>query len=164
MNIYLQGGTNTVSLIYDSSKGSANYLNLDTLFVLPSTYEAESGVLHALGTESTFAGYTGSGYVNNWNKDSEWVDFNVYETRSGTHTITLRYAAGAGNASRYIYVNGSGVVANQSFPGTGNWSQYKTVTVSGVALNAGLNTVSVIYNSLEGSSNYLNLDNMVITP
>jgi hypothetical protein len=82
--------------------------------------------------------------------------------QSGSYNVTLRYAAAAGNASRYIYVNGNGVVNNLALPGTGSWSSWNTVTVSGVALNAGANTISVIYNSSLGSSNYVNLDEITL--
>ena len=59
-------------------------------------------------------------------------------------------------------VNGAGVVNNLSLPGTGSWSSWNTVTVPGVALNAGANTVSVIYNSSNGSSNHINLDEVTV--
>ena len=59
-------------------------------------------------------------------------------------------------------MNGSGVVNNLTLPGTGSWSSWNTVTVPNVALNAGSNTISVIYNSSLGSSNYLNLDEITL--
>ncbi len=122
-----------------------------------TVYEAENGVLHNLGTESTYAGYSGTGYVAGWNADGKWVDFAVNSPSARTATIVFRYAAGAGNASRLVYANGADVVANQSFAGTGGWGNYATVTVN-VPLQAGSNTVSLIFNSGKGSSNWLNLD------
>ncbi|MEY9856005.1 hypothetical protein ABH935_001609 [Catenulispora sp. GAS73] len=124
--------------------------------------QAESGTLHGLGTEAIYPGYTGSGYVAGWNHDGQWVDLHPSVSQAGPYTLTLRYSAAAGNASRYIYVNGSGVVNNLSLPGTGSWSSWNTVTVPNVALNAGSNTISVIYNSSLGSSNYLNLDEITV--
>jgi hypothetical protein len=123
-------------------------------------YEAENGTLHNLTTESTNAGYMGMGYIAGWNADGQYVDFSVSVAKSGTYTLYLRYTAGAGNASRYIFANGTGVVDNLSFPGTGSWTSYSTVSCS-VPLNAGTNTVSVIFNSSKGSTNYLNLDHLV---
>lgn len=158
-DVPLNAGTNTFSVIYDSSKGSTNYLNLDYITVYPM-YEAENGTLHNLTTESTNAGYTGTGYIAGWNSNGQYVDFSVSVAKSGTYTLYLRYAAGAGNASRYIYANGAGVVDNLSFPGTGSWTSYSTVSCS-VPLNAGTNTVSVIFDSTKGSTNWLNLDHVV---
>lgn len=95
--------------------------------------------------------------------NGQWVDFDVTVPSSGTYNLTLRYAAEAGDASRYIYVNGQGVEDNLVFPSTGSWSSYDTVTVDNdVSLNAGNNTVSVIYNSSKGSSNWLNLDELTV--
>jgi Beta-1,3-glucanase/Carbohydrate binding module (family 35) len=124
--------------------------------------QAENGTLHNLSTESIYAGYTGTGYVAGWNRDGQWVDLHPNVSQAGKYAITLRYAAAAGNASRYIYVNGAGVVNNLSLPGTGAWTSWNTVTVPGVTLNAGANTVSVIYNSSLGSSNYVNLDEILV--
>jgi len=138
--------------------GNANYLNFDYISVY-AMYEAEEATLHNLTTENKYTGYTGTGYIAGWNKDGQYVDFNINVAKGGTYTLILRYAAGAGDASRYIYVNGSGVVNNLLFPGTGNWSSYNVVS-SSIPLNAGSNTISVIYNSSLGSINWLNLDNI----
>jgi hypothetical protein len=54
------------------------------------------------------------------------------------------------------------VVNNLSLPGTASWSTWNTVTVPGVQLNAGQNTVSLIYNSSLGSTNYVNLDEITL--
>ncbi|MBS2535425.1 carbohydrate-binding protein, partial [Catenulispora sp. NF23] len=128
----------------------------------PIQLQAEDGTLHGLGTEAIYPGYTGTGYVAGWNKDGQWVDLHPNVSQSGSYSVTLRYSAAAGNASRYIYVNGSGVVNNLTLPGTGSWSSWNTVTIPGVALNAGANTISVIYNSSLGSSNYVNLDEVTV--
>ncbi|GHO87511.1 glycoside hydrolase family 76 protein [Dictyobacter formicarum] len=127
-----------------------------------TAYQAENGTLHSLSTEAIYSGYHGTGYVAGWNKDGQWVDFSVSVPTSGAYRLILRYAGGAGNASRYIYANGKGVVNNLSFPGTGSWSSYSTVTVYNVNLNAGSNTISVIYNSSLGSKNWLNLDELTV--
>ncbi|CAN7588651.1 RICIN domain-containing protein [Paenibacillus sp. LjRoot56] len=126
------------------------------------TYEAEAASLHSLSTESTNGGFTGNGYVAGWNASGQWVDFNIVASAAGNYNLTFRYAAGAGTAGRYLYVNGVGVVNNVSFVGTGSWSSYNSVTVSNVALNSGSNTISLIFDAAKGSNNYLNLDNMKV--
>ncbi len=122
-----------------------------------TTYEAENGVRHNIVVEATYGGYSGSGYLAGWNGDGQWVDFNVTVPTSRSYTVTFRYAGGAGNSSRLVFVNGADRVANQSFAGTGGWGNYSTVSLS-IPLNAGSNTISLIYNSGKGSSNWLNLD------
>ena len=159
--VALNQGYNTVTVNYSAAAGDTNYLNLDTMEASVQLL-AQNGVLHGLSTESTYSGYSGTAYVAGWDADSEWVDLNADVSRTGTYSVTLRYAAAAGNASRYLYVNGAAVVDDLSLPGTASWSTWNTVTVSGVALNAGSNTISVIYDSSLGSANYVNLDEVTV--
>jgi hypothetical protein len=123
----------------------------------PDTYEAEESVLHGVGLQAQYAGFSGWGYVAGWNADGQWVDFLVNVPTAGMYDLTFRYAAGAGAASRLVYVDGANAVANQAFPGTAAWTTYASQVVT-VTLPAGATTVSLIYNSSLGSSNYLNLD------
>jgi predicted alpha-1,6-mannanase (GH76 family) len=119
-------------------------------------YEAEEGVLHSLGLEASHVGFGGWGYLAGWHNDGQWVDFHVHNTAS-TSSLVLHYGAGAGNASRLIYIDGATAVANQAFAGTGAWDAWDTVTLP-ITLAAGDHTISVIYNSSQGSTNYINLD------
>ncbi|MNO12313.1 Carbohydrate binding module (family 6) [compost metagenome] len=77
--------------------------------------------------------------------------------------MTFRYSGGAGTAGRYLYVNGAGVVNNVVFNGTGSWDSYNTVTIPNVTLNSGSNTISLIYDTGKGSTNYLNLDHLKVS-
>ena len=124
-------------------------------------YEAENATLHNVSLEAIYGTFTGWGYIAAWNADGQSVDFNVNCTTTGPHTLAFRYAAGAGNASRVIAVNGVNAFPNRGFSSTGAWDAYSTNTVS-CNLATGPNTVSVIYNSALGSANYLNLDNLVV--
>ena len=142
--------------------GSAVALLQDVSADNVTATQAENGTLHSLSTEAIYTGYHGSSYIAGWNKDGQWVDLTMNVPSSGSYRIILRYAAGAGNASRYIYLNGQGVVNNLAFPSTGNWGSYSTITVNNISFNAGNNTLSIIYNSSLGSNNYLNLDEVTV--
>lgn len=146
----------------DASRQSSAMDALNAAVQLGSVYQAENGTLHNLGTEATYAGYHGTGYLAGWNSDGQWVDLNVTVPASGNYSLILRYSGGAGNATRYIYANGAGVVSNQGFPGTGSWSNYNTIVINNVPLNSVSNTVSVIFDSSKGSTNYLNLDELTV--
>jgi predicted alpha-1,6-mannanase (GH76 family) len=124
-------------------------------------YEAENATLHNLGLEALYGSFTGWGYIAAWNADGQSVDFNINCTIAGLHTLTFRYAASTGNASRLISINGVNAFPNQVFPSTGAWAAYGTNTVSW-SLPAGPTTISVVYKSSLGSANYLNLDNLVV--
>lgn len=125
-------------------------------------YEAENATLNRIGLEASYPGYTGWGYIAGWNGNNQWVRFNVNFPTPGGRTLTFRYAAGAGNASRLIAINGVNLFPNQLFANTGSWSSYNTVSISHY-FPAGPNTIAVMFNSALGSANYLNLDNLVVT-
>lgn len=129
----------------------------------PNVYEAEEGVLHDVGLEATYGAFDGWGYVAGWNADGQWVDFLVTAPSAGTYDLTFRYAAGAGDASRYLYVDGATAVQNLALASTTAWDDYATATAT-VALTAGANTVSLIYDSSMGSTGYVNLDQLVVAP
>ena len=123
--------------------------------------EAENGTLHNIGLEATYPGFTGWGYIAGWNGDGQWVDFNMNFAAAGARLLTFRYAAGAGNATRLIYINGANAFPNQSFPNTGAWSNYNTISLA-YNFPAGQSSISVKFNSSLGSANWLNLDNLTV--
>jgi Glycosyl hydrolase family 76/Carbohydrate binding module (family 35) len=87
--------------------------------------------------------------------------FNVSVACSGRYDLTFRYASPE-SAVRYLYVNGRSFVDRQSFPVTGALDRWQNLTVQNVWLNAGENSVSVIFNSSKGSQNSLALDALSI--
>lgn len=126
----------------------------------PNAWEAEEAVLRGVGLEAAQPGYEGWGYLAGWNSDGQWVDFKA-SVPPGNYTLHFRFAAGAGDAKRLIYINGKEVVDAQLFSSTGAWNVYETVNVRAQLLKD--NTISVIYNSSKGSTNFLNLDRMTMT-
>jgi hypothetical protein len=59
-----------------------------------------------LSLATQFAGFlSNSGYVNGWNQNNQTVSYTVSAPAAGTDLLILRYAAGAGNAERYLQVN-----------------------------------------------------------
>lgn len=127
-------------------------------------YEAENArrtLVSGIGmiNESTQTGFNGRGYAAGWNTNGTSIDFYVNQNTAGTKTITFRYAAGAGNASRYVNVNGVDVATNLTFNGTSNWSTWNTVSLT-VSLAAGSNTIRLGQASSKGNTNYLNVDRL----
>lgn len=126
-----------------------------------TVYEAENATRTNLGTESTYSGYSGSGYVAGWNANGQSVTFNVSSSSARTAVVTIRYAAGAGDARRVLSANGTVRAADLLFTGTGAWGTYRTVSFN-VPLNSGSNTVTLAYDPAKGSTNYLNLDRIEV--
>lgn len=144
---------NRFALLFGSYPGSGIPFN---------EYEAENASVHNVLLEASYGSFTGWGYVAGWNANGSWVDFPVNCAVSGSHMLVFRYAAGAGDATRVIQVNGTVIAAAQKFPGTGAWANYSSVSLA-CNLPAGPSTVSVVFDASRSSANWLNLDSLVIT-
>lgn len=115
----------------------------------------------ALNTANTFQA---TGIQPNLKSDvvnQDTTQFKVSVACSGRYDLTFRYAS-PDSAVRYLYVNGRSLVDRQLFPTTGSWNQWQSVKVENVWLNAGDNSVSVIFNASKGSQNSLALDALSI--
>ena len=141
----------------------AQSLGSDPIAATPNVYEAEDGVVHAIGLEATHAGFGGWAYLAGWNGDGQWVDFRVHVATEGMYHIVIHYAAGAGDASRLVYANGANAIGNFALPSTGSWDAWSTATAT-VRLPAGDSTLSLIYNSSLGSTGFVNLDAITVAP
>jgi predicted alpha-1,6-mannanase (GH76 family) len=159
--VELTAGHNTVTVEYSSAAGSANWLNLDRMTVSRQV-EAETGRLRGVRVETDRPGFTGTGYVAGRGAPKQQTVLPVTVTRPGAYDLTLRYAAGSGDASRRVVVNGSRVT-NLRFPGTGTGAgAWSTVTVPGAELRAGRNTVSVVLTKGRGDVGHLDLDHVTL--
>lgn len=124
-------------------------------------FEAEEAVIHHIPLENIYGGFSGWGYLAAWNGNEQSVDFPVEFATAGARTIRLRFAAGAGDATRVVRLNGSAVASNLRFLGTGAWTAYSSVAQS-ISFPAGKSTLSIAFESALGSANWLNLDSMSI--
>ena len=119
-------------------------------------YEGEDGI-HTAGVYQNATGYSGWGFIGGWNTAGQYDEVAPYVHSAGTYTLTFRYSAATGAASRNLYVNGT-LIGTVSFAGTSSWSSWQTVSTN-VSLNAGTNTVE-----LEDSDGiYLNIDDYQLT-
>ena len=161
---------------------------VEILQILPNnnniaTYQSQDATLQGgLSLATQFAGYlSNSGYVDNWSQDGQSVSFTVSAPAAGTDLLIIRYAAGGGNAARYLQVNGNqntanfptgpiytsgtsnSVIAQISLPATNSWNTYD-LAVFPALLNQGNNTITISFNSSQNSRNPLNLDEFTVTP
>jgi predicted alpha-1,6-mannanase (GH76 family) len=155
----------TTSIDADSSATMALnlYAEASAYTSTDTHHEAEDGVVHGIGLETIHAGFAGWGYLAGWNADGQWVDFAVTVPAAGSYHLNVRYAAGAGDAARLVYINGANVVAAQPLPSTGSWDTWATEAVQ-IQLPAGASTISLVYNSSLASKNFVNLDWIDVAP
>jgi hypothetical protein len=88
------------------------------------------------------------------------VTFHTQVSTAGSYDVTLRYAAGAGSATRRLTVNGA-AIASPAFSGTSGWGSWTEVVIP-MNLAAGHNTITLGFTAATGSANYLNLVSLSI--
>ncbi len=89
------------------------------------------------------------------------INFRVAVACSGNYDLAFRYAS-RDDAARYVHVNHRIVVDRQLFPNTHD--QLQSVHLNRIWLNAGENTVSVIFDPTKGSMNSLSIQALSIEP
>jgi hypothetical protein len=114
------------------------------------TYQAENATLSGatVGTEN--AGYTGSGYADYQNADTDYVQWTVQAPAAGTYTLLFRYANGGGT-DRPLAVAVNGVSHTVAFAPTGSWTIWGSDGLT-VTLAAGANTVRATATGSSGAN------------
>lgn len=122
--------------------GTDGWPTIDQPFIgRRQAYEAEHGALINTVVNTGNNASDGS-YVGNINFADSRVNFRVNALQTGAYTVHIRYAAGAGNASHLLAVNGN--EQEVQYPATANWGQFpqgQSVKVR-VQLNEGYNLLS----------------------
>ena len=159
----LTAGAHTLTIVFDGTSGSTGFLNLDNLTIVQGSTSqtlAAGKAMTNLSTESVYPGAQDPPYICCWNSQGQYVTFS-FNVSGGPTTLTLRYSAGAGLSRRKIELDGTSSVTNQVFLGTPNWSTWATVALT-QSLTAGAHTLTVLFDSPSGSTNYLNLDTLTV--
>jgi dextranase len=135
---------------------------IDRTFTTPTDdrYEAETAVKTGVTTNTDHAGYTGTGFVDNFATTDSGVSFTVNAATAGNYNLVLRYGNGGSTATRIVAVDGN-QVAVPTFPAQGTWDSWVTLSVP-VSLTAGLHSVVVWRGS--GQTGAINLDNVTLGP
>ncbi len=115
-----------------------------------------------IATETVWAGSKSPPYVCCWASQGQYVTFSFTAVGAPT-TMSLRYSAGNGNATRKIELDGKVLVANQRFPATANWNSWSNVSLN-TWFTAGRHTLKVWFDTPAGSGAFLNLDRLTLVP
>jgi len=121
-------------------------------------YEAELAVRTGVTTNTNHAGYTGTGFVDNFATTNSGVSFTVNAATAGNYHLTLRWGNGGSDATRIVAVDGV-QVATPTFPAQGTWDSWVTTSIP-VSLTAGLHSVVVWRGSSQTGA--INLDNITL--
>lgn len=118
-------------------------------------YQAENGVKVDVGTNTNHAGYTGTGFVDNFDSN-DGVTFTVKAAQDDDQVLRFRYSNGGTAATRDIFVDGvfAGTV---NFPATGSWSTWATAELT-TRLKQGMHSITIW--KRVSNTGAINLDNM----
>jgi hypothetical protein len=115
-----------------------------------------------IATESRWPGAQDAPYICCWGSQGQYVTFS-FDSAGGPTNLALRYAAGNGGAARKIELDGSVLAADQTFRATADWSTWSTVSLR-TTLTPGPHALKVWMDRDAGSYEYLNLDNLTVSP
>jgi hypothetical protein len=96
------------------------------------------------------------GYNVAWTKPAEWINYSVRATRTGAHTLSIRYAS-IYNVSLHVEIDGvnvTGTIAGTT--ATGAWQTYSNVSVP-VNLTIGDHVVKFVFDSGNVNLNWVDL-------
>jgi hypothetical protein len=99
--------------------------------------EAENAQLKGPSVVTVRKGFSGSGYVSDFSRDSDTITWTLTGARAGLYDVRIRYCSPFGEKGYELIVNGAKISA--MFAGTG--AEFETATAGKVELRAGANTV-----------------------
>ena len=102
--------------------------------------EAENGTLSGTQKSTTITGFTGTGYVSDFDADGDKVTMTKNVSGSGVYNLYVRYAAPSGNKFNFIYVNNENV-GSAAFTMSGS---FKETLVGKIFLKQGANTIAIV--------------------
>ncbi|MFN7117842.1 MAG: carbohydrate-binding protein [Saprospiraceae bacterium] len=119
-------------------------------------YEAESANIGNVTVASTYAGYSGSGYVTNTTSEWSRIAMGVSNSQTQSAQLDIRFSNGNGsNITNLALYVGSTKIQDLVFPNTTNWTTWSTLTVY-FTLPAGYQ--EVIIRGTSNASNTVNID------
>ncbi|MVA76093.1 family 43 glycosylhydrolase [Auraticoccus sp. F435] len=114
--------------------------------------EAEDGRIHDAEVRHGAAGASGGAVVARLDHGTSWVEVDVFAPEAGSYTVHIGYAAGYGDATHTLTVDG-GAEQVVGYPAHG-WDSWHEVSAN-VQLQEGLNTVRLRHRSGFAEIDYL---------
>jgi len=123
-------------------------------------YEAESATLNGVGTNTDHPGYTGSGFVDQFGEDGDYVQFSITVPEDGKYALVFHYGNDIGaTATRNVYVDGN-FVKKIEFLDQANWDTWAFDAYAVTELSAGPHTVKIAKDP--DTSGHINLDSLTL--
>jgi len=103
---------------------------------------------------------TGGGYNVGYIKASEWTEYTVNVTTTGTYSLDLRLANDHGGGVLHVEVDGVNVSGSITVPDTNGWQTWQTVTIPNISLTAGQHILRLAFDT-EATGGYVGNINYV---
>jgi len=133
---------------------------MDYAETLGPRYEAEAAAKTGVATNTNHPGYSGTGFVDQFDASGDAVTFTVTAPEQGHYSLVFAYANSTGSmATRNIYVDGV-LVKDIGFYNQSSWNTWASDAWLQVDLTAGTHTVKVAYDS--GNTGAINLDSLTL--
>lgn len=122
-------------------------------------YEAEYAIKSGTNINTDHTGYTGSGFVDNFDASGKGVSFIINVPTSDTYTLRFRYGNGGTTiATRNLFIDGQ-YAGTLQFRNLHNWDVWDTVETT-VWLSAGVHQMVLWYSPENDGA--INLDNLIV--
>lgn len=116
--------------------------------------EAENAILHGPGLLTATPGYSGTGYVGEFDSSTDSVIFR-FPARASRYNLTIRYTSPNANKTTSVAVNGIG--ANKILTNTG--ATFASLAAGTYTLQTGTSTVAIA-----AGQGYFGIDYIELTP
>lgn len=123
-------------------------------------YEAEDAQLTGVAVDTDHAGYTGTGFVDDFGDQGDELTFTINASEARQHPLVLRYANGGNAATRTISVDGTEVDQVEFPSNNGDWDTWEYDAYTVVDLQPGTHVVKIARTASD--SGFINLDSLTL--
>ena len=108
-------------------------------------YEAENAVGNGTSVNTDHTGYSGTGFVDNFNATGKYIDFQINIPVTGDYSFILRYANATGHkAHAHVYLDGE---IQETIPlhALSDWNTWGSSELGATMVSAGTHTLRISF-------------------
>jgi endo-1,4-beta-xylanase len=99
-----------------------------------------------------------NGYGIGWARAGEWLLYTVDVKESGTYTIEIPVASNGKGGTFHLEVDGRNITGEIDVPDTGAWTNLELIHVEGVELEAGVQQLKLVMDTIGESGATADID------
>ncbi len=143
---------------FDTGPEGTAYHDTESTNLGQANYRPGTGVDFETTTDS------GNGYLLDYTKAGEWLNYTVSVPTAGNYTIDLRLTAPGTGGAFHLQEGTQNLTGPLTNFNTANWSTFRTITSNSISLTAGLHTFRLAFDT-SGSSGFVgNINWMQFNP